>query len=165
MSLIFVRIDDRLIHGLVVQNWVKSLRITHIIVADDRVANDQMQKTLLFMAVPSCLKISIFTIEESVRRINAGEFKNGNVLLLISTPCDALSLVKNGLVTKSINVGGLHFVPGKKQIFKSISVDNKDIDAFCEINERGVSLELRIIPTDTSVNIMGCIKKWIKTQM
>lgn len=159
MSLVFFRIDDRLIHGVVVQSWVKALDIERIIVADDRVANDQMQKTLLAMAVPPSLKISILSIKETVQRLKNGEFNNENVLVLVSTPCDALFLVKDGLNPVSINVGGLHFAPGKKQILKAISVNDSDIDAFCQINNMGIKLEVRIIPSDTSVDIMKYISK------
>lgn len=159
MSSLFVRIDDRLIHGVVVQSWVRALSIEHIIVADDRVASDQMQKTLLLIAVPPSLKVSVFTIKESAHKLKSGEFKNENILVLVSTPTDALSLVKNGIIPPSINVGGLHFTPGKKQILKAISIDDKDIDAFCELNELGVKLEVRVIPTDNSIDIMSYMKK------
>ncbi|MFH1239428.1 MAG: PTS sugar transporter subunit IIB [bacterium] len=159
MSSLFIRIDDRLIHGVVIQSWVRVLHIEHIIVADDRVAGDAMQKTLLLMAVPPSLKVSIFTVKETALKLKSGEFKKENVLVLVSNPTDALALVADGVAVESINVGGLHFTPGKKQMLKTISVDDKDIDAFCQINNLGVKLEVRVIPTDNSIDIMSCLKK------
>jgi mannose/fructose/sorbose-specific phosphotransferase system IIB component len=159
MSSLFIRIDDRLIHGTVVQSWVRTLHINHIVVADDRVASDDMQKTLLLIAVPPSLKVSIFGVKEAVVKLKSGDIKNDNILVLVSSPSDALGLVKNGVTIESINVGGLHFTPGKKQILKAVSVDEKDIDAFCQISTLGVKLEVRVIPTDNSIDIMSCLKK------
>ncbi|MFH1784408.1 MAG: PTS sugar transporter subunit IIB [bacterium] len=159
MSVLLFRIDDRLIHGVVVQGWVKALEIQHIIVSDDRVAGDQMQKTLLAMATPSSLKLSIFTIDESVKKLKTNELKDENVLVLVSNPSAALRLVEKGVIPGSINVGGMHFTPGKKQILKSISVNEKDIEAFKEINSKGIKLDVRIIPSDTSVDMMKCIEQ------
>ena len=47
-----LRIDERLIHGQVAVVWSKALSITHIIVANDDVVNNELQITSMKMAVP-----------------------------------------------------------------------------------------------------------------
>ena len=42
-----VRVDDRLIHGQVVTQWVKVFHAQKIVVIDDQVAIDKMQKLSL----------------------------------------------------------------------------------------------------------------------
>ena len=51
MAVKIVRIDDRLIHGQIVQGWLKTIDVDKILIVSDEVANDEMQKILL------CLKI------------------------------------------------------------------------------------------------------------
>jgi len=47
MALVLVRVDDRLIHGQVLVGWGRFLSADHIIVADDKVANDMTQRIAL----------------------------------------------------------------------------------------------------------------------
>ncbi|HEM4773354.1 TPA: PTS sugar transporter subunit IIB, partial [Streptococcus suis] len=47
MTIVFSRIDDRLIHGQVVTTWVNMHKIEQIIVLNDKVAGDKTQKSIL----------------------------------------------------------------------------------------------------------------------
>jgi PTS system mannose-specific IIB component len=47
VSIEIVRIDDRLIHGQIVQGWLKTIHITAILVVSDEVASDQMQQVFI----------------------------------------------------------------------------------------------------------------------
>ena len=40
MKNVFVRIDDRLLHGQVVVSWIPYLRAKEVVIADDEYAND-----------------------------------------------------------------------------------------------------------------------------
>ena len=42
-----VRVDDRLIHGQVITQWVKVFDTQKIVVIDNAVAKDKMQKNIL----------------------------------------------------------------------------------------------------------------------
>ena len=44
MGIVHVRIDDRLIHGQVAAYWCNSLRVSRIMVANDKIANDDLRK-------------------------------------------------------------------------------------------------------------------------
>ena len=59
MTIKIVRIDDRLIHGQIVQGWLKTVDVDKILIVSDEVASDEMQKILLSMAVPSSVKLVI----------------------------------------------------------------------------------------------------------
>ena len=57
MNSIFFRVDDRLIHGQVIEGWVKYLNSAKIVVIDDKVTNDAFQKLAMEIAVPSNIKV------------------------------------------------------------------------------------------------------------
>jgi PTS system sorbose-specific IIB component len=44
--------------------------------------------------------------------------------------------------------------PGKKQLTKAVSLDNDDIHAFRELDKLGVTLDLRVVASDPSINIL-----------
>jgi len=159
MGIVLVRIDDRLIHGQIVENWMKLLKINHVIVVNDFVASDQMQKALFSMAVPDHTKISILTIAEVRETILNGQFKEDRAMLLFVSPQDVLNLINKGIKIKEINIGGMHYSPEKKQILKAISVSKQDIRAFQELDRLGVRLEARMVPDDEKIDIMEIIKR------
>lgn len=161
MGMVLVRIDDRLIHGQVVENWMKFLKINHVIVVNDFVASDRMQKTLFSMAVPDHAKISILTITQAKEAILNGQFEGDKAMLLLVSPQDVLNLINKGVRIKEVNVGGMHYSPDKKQILKAISVSKEDIQAFQELDKLGVYLEARMVPDDEKIDIMKIIKREI----
>jgi len=159
MSVVLVRIDDRLIHGQVVENWMKFLKIDHVVVVNDFVASDRMQKTLFSMAVSDHAKISILTITQAKEAILNGQFERDRAMLLLVSPQDVLSLIDKGVRIKEINVGGMHYSPDKKQILKAISVSKEDMQAFQELDKLGIHLEARMVPDDEKIDIMEIIKR------
>ncbi len=159
MGLVLVRIDDRLIHGQVVANWMKSLKINHVVVVNDFVAGDRMQKTLFSMAVPEQAKISILSIAQAKEAILNGQFEGDRAMLLLVSPQDVLDLINKGVRIKEVNVGGMHYSPDKKQILKAISVSKQDIQAFQELDKLGVHLEARMVPDDEKIDIMEIIRR------
>ncbi len=153
MGLVLVRIDDRLIHGQVVEGWCSYLKINHIVVCNNAVAGDEMQKTLLSLAVPSNMKITILSIKQTIKMIPSLESEKGRAILLLSSPRDALKLVRNGFNVKEINVGGIHYARGKIQVRKAISLSDDDLEAFEELDKLGVKLEARMVPTDPKIKM------------
>lgn len=159
MGMVLVRIDDRLIHGQIVESWMKLLKINHVIVVNDFVSSDQMQKTLFSMAVPGHTKISILTIAEAKEAILNAQFQEDRAMLLFVSPQDVLNLINKGVSIKEVNIGGMHYSPEKKQILKAISVSKEDIQAFQQLDRLGVHLEARMLPDDEKIDIMEIINR------
>ena len=147
MDIQLIRIDDRLIHGQVVVGLVKALTIERLVVVNDAIAKNSMQKTLMEMAVPSGLKVSFFTVEEAAQKCKPGEPRERS-LLLFSNPSDVVDYGKQGGVLSSVNVGGMHFCEGKQQVSKTVCVHEGDVDSFKELKRLGVELEVRAVPGD-----------------
>ena len=157
-----IRIDDRLIHGQIVQGWLKTVFVNRILVVSNEVANDEMQQALLSMAMPSTVELSIRNIKDASYEIINNVYDNEKVMILFSNPCDIVKMIENGVKFNSVNVGGMHFVHGKKQLLSNVSVDSNDIRAFMKMISCGIELESRILPNDERHNISDTIKKEAK---
>lgn len=59
----------------------------------------------------------------------------------------------------TLNIGGMAWRPGKKQLTKAVSLDDDDINAFHELNNLGVILDLRVVASDPSINIIDKINE------
>lgn len=162
MPIVLVRIDDRLVHGQIVEGWVKIIRANHIVVVSDEVARDKMQQALFSIAVPASIKVSTFAVEEAARKIKENALGADRLLVLFSNPQDIVRFIGFGVTLPSVNIGGMHFTPGKRQVFRTLSVDDKDIAAFAELIKLNVELEGRILPDDERIDITGIIQKEIE---
>jgi mannose/fructose/sorbose-specific phosphotransferase system IIB component len=153
MPIVLIRIDDRLIHGQVVVGWAHYLHANHIVVADNNIASDPTQKMLYEMVVPPDIKVSILPIEDAAEMLKKDTAPDLKTIVLFSKPQDVLSYWKLGGPLKSLNIGGMRFEPGKKQIAQAISVNDADLAVFRELNQQNIQLEGRAVPSDPQMDI------------
>lgn len=66
-------------------------------------------------------------------------------------------MVRQGVKIATLNIGGMAWRPGKKQLTKAVSLDEADIHAFRELDKSGVKLDLRVVASDPSINILDKI--------
>ena len=162
MTIKVIRIDDRLIHGQIVQGWLKLVQIDKILVVSDEVAKDEMQKVLLSMAVPNNIKLFIKNIKDASYDILNNVYEKDNLMILFSNPHDIVRMLDNGIKFNTINIGGMHFAHGKKQLLPNLSVDRKDIESFLKLIKYGIELETRALPQDERHNAINDIKQEAK---
>ena len=160
MAVELLRIDDRLVHGQVVEGWVKALRINHLVVASDVVEADETQKALYVLAVPNGVQLTTATIVDAARAWKASQWKEDRALILVSTPEDAVKLAEAGAPLKSVNLGGLHYRAGRVQILKGISLDEHDVRALKTLAAKGILLEARPLPLDEPVDMALYLERW-----
>ncbi len=146
-----IRIDDRLIHAQVVIGWGRHLHPDRIVVADDYVAGDELERSLYSSATPPEIKTSILTLEETVRRTEGGVFDREKLVILVAHPQSVLGLMDLGLDVDTVNVGGLHYAKGKEKVLDHVYLDEGERAALRELVKRGVTLEARVLPESEPV--------------
>ena len=162
MSFGLWRIDDRLIHGQVATRWTKETGVTRIIVVNDNVVKDKTRATMLKQAVPPGVTAHVVSVDKMMRVYNNPEYAGEKVMLLFTNPTDALELVRRGVPIKSINIGGMAYKEGRVMLDMSVSVDEKDIEAFKELDSRGIELEVRKVASDKKVPVLQLIAEKYK---
>ncbi|WP_027108989.1 PTS N-acetylgalactosamine transporter subunit IIB [Lacticigenium naphthae] len=155
-NILLTRIDNRLVHGQVGMTWTNTLGANLVIVANDEVAEDEVQQNLMEMVLPESAQSRFFTLDKVIRIIDKAAPRQ-KILLVVRTPQDALKLVEGGVPIKKINVGNLHFSEGKKQISSTVSVDAQDIETFKKLDSLGVELEVKGVPSDRGFDLMSKI--------
>jgi len=148
MSLVLVRIDCRLIHGQVLETWVPHVRSDCILIADDQLAANELQKTILCMSVPSKIQLEIDTVETLVRKLLANRWEKERVLLLFSDCPGARRAFSMGLYYTSINLGNIHFKEGCRQVTPSVALSRSDLTCLKELSASGVQVECRAVPNE-----------------
>ncbi len=159
MKIILTRIDDRLIHGQVCTGWSKELKISRIIVINNKICKDAIRVKLLKQVSPPSINSHVININKFIKVYNNPKYKEDRVLLLFTNPKDIVKTIKKGLKIKSINIGGMSYKEGKKQITDAISVNKKDIKYFNKLNNMNIELEIRKVPNNKKLNIIDILKK------
>lgn len=153
-----IRIDDRLIHGQVATRWATGLRVNRIMVIDDAVANDDVQKSVLRMAAPAGIATSIITEEKAIHNIQAGKYAKQRVLLVVRRPKVLLDLVNAGLDITKINIGNMSNREDTVRVKKSVSLtaeERADIEALIAA---GVEVTAQMVPDDAEVPMTKYLK-------
>ncbi|MDO8735330.1 MAG: PTS sugar transporter subunit IIB, partial [Elusimicrobiota bacterium] len=65
MSIVLIRIDDRLIHGQIIEGWLKTVHADRILVVSDEAVHDEIQSQLMGLAVPENIKLTIADVKKS----------------------------------------------------------------------------------------------------
>lgn len=156
MAVELLRIDDRLIHGQVVEGWLPHLKAEHVLVLAD--AKDEIAVALMRMAMPPAVTLDVVAgAAAAVAAASEEPARSKRTLVLVPGPKEALALLAAGLPVRSVNVGGLHYTAGKVQLGKALFLDDADRKALADIAGRGVRLEGRALPADPEEDVAGAL--------
>ncbi|CRL46789.1 Sorbose-specific phosphotransferase enzyme IIB component [Sodalis glossinidius str. 'morsitans'] len=89
-----------------------------------------------------------FTLQKTIDVIHRAAPRQ-RIFIVCKTPQDVLTLVRGDVPIQAVNVGNMHFAEGKRQIHKTVSVDDDDIAAFRELARLGVRCEIRRVPDES----------------
>lgn len=154
-----LRIDNRLIHGQVAVAWQKYINAKVIIVCNDAVAKDPIQKMALPLAARES-KVLVYSIEETIRY--AKEHADEQVFVIAKLPQDALAILDAGEKVAEINVGNAAPIVGTKYVMvtRSIAATKEDAEVYRKIAQRnGGKLTSQIMPSMETSNFLEALKK------
>ncbi|WP_302317986.1 PTS system mannose/fructose/N-acetylgalactosamine-transporter subunit IIB [Holdemanella biformis] len=155
--IVLCRVDHRLLHGQVAFTWTQNVGSNCILIANDAVAKDDLRMTALRVSKPNGVKLVIKSIDDSLKALNSGVTDKYKLMILCESIKDAARLVEGYGKIKSINLGGIKNETGKKQISKAISVNEEEVEILKELNEKGIELEVRMVPDDSKQDVMKLI--------
>ena len=106
MSVVMARIDNRLLHGIIVTQWAPVSGATRVMVVDDKVAGDEVLKSTMRMARPAGMAVSIISEETALKNFAAGKYDREKVFVIAKEPETILHLAESGVEFPSLIVGG-----------------------------------------------------------
>lgn len=158
MTVKFIRIDDRLIHGQVVTAWIKTYQAKKILIVDDIVAKDDFLKNVLKMVKPSGVDLIIKGTENLNETIEAIEENKANAIILMKTPETAKKVFESQVHLKELNVGGMGANAKRVALYKNVSASKEEVAILKEIEEMGVKVYFQATPNDKQIELNSVIK-------
>lgn len=153
-NIVLARIDNRLVHGQVGNQWVGASKANLIVVADDDCANDEIQKSVMKMTADSTgVGIRFFTLQKAIETIHKASSKQ-HLFIVCKTPSNMRALIEGGVPIKSVNVGNMHIQPGKRILHEAhVYVDDNDMADFEAMKQAGAEVYIQITPGDKKYKI------------
>lgn len=106
MTVIWTRVDEKLIHGQVVVAWVPHLNIDTIIIADQDTKNDDWSKNIMKLSIPPEIQTIIFTCPSQVAEILKDEaLVLLRILILFKSIESFIAATEAGFQPGLINLG------------------------------------------------------------
>ena len=136
MTIVGCRIDGRLIHGTSSQSMGWKTKCFTIMVVDDEVVNNDVEKSGLKLATPPGVKLSILPVEKAAANILAGKYDSQRLFIVARKPDRFLGLVEAGVPLETLNVGNMSQTPETRSITRSINVVDKDVEDFHKLAEK-----------------------------
>ena len=150
MPVVFARVDDRLIHGQVVQAWLPELNIDEVVVPCFKHNENRINKKLLRLSLPFEYELTVLEPAKCVHYMVASPRR---ILLLMASLQDLQPLLEDGLKIKSVNIGGMHFKEGAQKLAEHVFLDEQDKNTLRILNDLGIAIETRAVPSSKSISL------------
>ena len=156
-NLVFVRIDDRLIHGQVMTAWLKTYtNVKHILVVDDFTAKDPFMTTMFELLIPKGITIEIKSVQDAITVVKNGLSKP--TMLIAKNPAAIRDLIEGGVDIDKFNIGGMGMSGKRYKFYRNISADDEERQILRDLNAKGVKIEIQIIPAQECVDVSQLLK-------
>jgi PTS system mannose-specific IIB component len=153
-----IRIDERLIHGQVAIIWTHTVGANRIVIVDNEIVKDELQKPLLKMACPAGVKLSILSVATAINNLVSQKYDNDRIFLVVKRPQVLVELWNGGFRFDAVNVGNMSGKENAVQIKKAVCVTPDDKAAFRALHANGVRLSAQMVPNDEELKLMELIK-------
>jgi mannose/fructose/N-acetylgalactosamine-specific phosphotransferase system component IIB len=154
-----VRVDNRLLHGQILETWIPKLGIEEVVVADDEAAGSELARAAMTLCVPPELPARIVPLRQAPWAALAA--KKGPVLVLVRDVA-ALAAARAGGLTpalaRRVNLGNVHFGPGRRPVTPSVFLSDAELATLRELAAAGFEVEARAIPSEPPTG-MGDIER------
>ena len=153
MSVSFIRVDDRMIHGQTCTRWALEYPCEGIVAVNDAAANNSVLKAAYKSA--SGKKTFVWTMEDWKKKCKKVLDSDTRYFLITKNPID----MKNFLVDqkfecgiKKVIIGPCNDRPGSVKLGNNQSITQEEADALEAIAQAGYDVEFRLIPDESIGN-------------
>jgi len=151
VPVVLARVDDRLLHGQVIEGWVPYVQAETIVVVSDTVFNEKDRCQLMQLITPEHITLEVIPLAELEGLL--GRSRGTRILLLFANLEDVLTVAENGVELESINVGNLHNIRGGTEVTPSVYLNARDMEAIRHLIGKGIKVQAREVPDGPSLDL------------
>lgn len=153
MSVSFIRVDDRMIHGQTCTRWALEYPCEGIVAVNDAAANNSVLKAAYKSA--SGKKTFVWTMEDWKKKCKKVLDSDTRYFLITKNPIDMKKILvdqKFECGIKKVIIGPCNDRPGSVKLGNNQSITQEEADALEAIAQAGYDVEFRLIPDESIGN-------------
>ena len=144
-----VRVDNRLLHGQILETWIPRLGIQEVVVADDEAASSELARAAMTLCVPADVPIRVVQVKGVAWAALAADRRK---VLVLVRDVGALAAARAGGLSPAlaprVNLGNVHFSPGRRAVTPSVFLAGPELETLRALAADGFELEARAIPSE-----------------
>ena len=158
-----IRVDNRLVHGQVLEAWLPALDAHGVLVADDEAAGNVLARSAMALAIPPKVQFQVLKLSAAADLLRPGGkgVPGVRTLLLVRDVRDAIALAENGLAIPRLNLGNVHFANGRRQVAPSVYLDAGEMEALSRLASRGTEVEVRAVPSEHPIPLSALQSRFV----
>jgi len=149
-----VRVDNRLIHGQILETWLPALKARRVLVADDEAARSPLTRSALTLALPDEIPAQVLPIDEAPWAEVAAA---PEPVLVIFREVEGLRRAfGRGLspaLAPMVNLGNVHYGPGRRQVTPSVFLSQEELLMLRDLAAAGFRIEARAVPQGAAMDV------------
>jgi PTS system mannose-specific IIB component len=153
MPIVLMRVDNRFIHGQILEGWLPWLEADQLIIASDEIAGDTSQRRILETALTYPIGLIIDTVERVINLLLQDETVDVKRAVIVSHPIDALRIKRAGVSFDRLILGNLGARSEPLPLSNRVMVGPAGRRALKEIIVEGVTVSIQGVPTDEPVDL------------
>jgi PTS system mannose-specific IIB component len=154
-------VDNRLLHGQILEAWIPRLGIAEVVVADDAAAASDLARAAMTLCVPPDLPVRVAAVKDVPWAGLAAAPER--VLVLVREVAALTAALGDGLtpaLAPRVNVGNVHFGPGRRPVTPSVFLDAAEVAALRDLVAAGFELEVRAIPSEPPAGLADIERRY-----
>lgn len=158
---VVARVDNRLIHGQIAVTWKQALEFDAVVVPDDQLVNDRLNKTIMNMALQSANLtgefVSVDNGAKTIQRLKQEHFsllgRPFKVFVVCRTPAAVRKLVEAGVEIASVTLWNMFNQDNKHKIAGTVYMNQQDLDDVATIRQHVTDVCIQGSPYGKKIEI------------
>jgi mannose/fructose/N-acetylgalactosamine-specific phosphotransferase system component IIB len=152
VAVVLARVDNRLVHGQVLEAWAPAVGADTVVVIDEAIAEDPLRRAVIEGLSQPRLEVRLMDPAQAARFLR-GEGAQRKVVLLFSDIRVAIEALDVGLSFERLNLGNIHPREASRPVTPSVYLTPEDLERLSQLRARGVEIEARAVPAERSPDL------------
>lgn len=151
----YFRIDERLIHGQILQKWLKFTGCSHILVIDDETAKDPIIQSVLEMTLPGNMNVLFLNVLDGVTQLSKMQ---EDCFVLMKNLETLQQVFEQGADIEQVNICRLPYFPGKKKIYHNLFISDEEEMILKKLMKQKIDVYIQMVPDAEKIYAVDLLK-------
>lgn len=152
-GIVLVRIDDRMIHGIVATQWIPFLKANRGMVINEKASKSEIIRMSLKMAIPTGVALSVLAPSKAAENFKANKYVAQRVVVVGKFISDIYAVWKEGVEIDALQLGNVTQNdvndPTTTVLDKTVRVTKEELAMLREMQAGGVEIYCQFAKNDS----------------